>query len=217
LALIARPGVEAWVSPFAVPTVRAMLDAHGTLYAAAAATPGRREYTGRAPAYGIALGDTRVVVRHSRHGGLLAPLTGDLFLPPTRAAREREVATRLAEAGVPTPEVLAYAIYRAGPLVRRADVVTREIEGARDLAAHPATLDAKAAVQALLRALERATAVHPDLNAKNILLADREGVLTAYVIDVDRVVFRSSARGVDQANRSRLRRSIAKLGLGYTV
>jgi 3-deoxy-D-manno-octulosonic acid kinase len=196
------------------------LEEHGTLYGAAAATPDRREYAGRAPAYGIVLGDTRVVVRHSRHGGLLAPLTGDLFLPPTRAPHELTVAFQLAIRGIRTPEVVAFAVYRAGLLLRRADVVTREVPGARDLAEYAATPEANAAVDALLAALARAGAFHPDLNAKNIVLAGtpragKPGALQAYVLDVDRVVFRT--HGVDQANRARLRRSIAKLGLAYRV
>jgi RIO-like serine/threonine protein kinase len=181
------------------------------LYAAAAAQPDRREYRGRGIAYGVALGSISVVVRHSRHGGLLAPLTGDLFLPPTRAPHERDVSVRLIAAGVPTPEVLAFAVYRAGPILRRADVVTREIVGARDLAAHPATPEATAAIETLLSALARAGAKHADLNAKNILLVGN----VAYVIDVDRIVF--AAQGVDAANRARLRRSIAKLGLAYRL
>ena len=196
------------------PVVSSLLG-RGALYAMAASTSGRREYVGRAVAYGIAWDGVRVVVRHSRHGGLFAPLTGDLFLPPTRAPHELAVALRLAASGVRTPEVVAYAVYHAGPGLRRADVVTREIADTRDLAAHPATPDANAAVETLLTALAQAGAVHPDLNAKNILLAERGGELAAYVIDVDRVVFRT--RGADEANRERLRRSIAKLGLAYRI
>ena len=58
-----------------------------SLYAYAATHPARRELRGRGAAYAVPLpdGQTRVVVRHSRHGGLLAPVTGDRFLPPTRA------------------------------------------------------------------------------------------------------------------------------------
>jgi 3-deoxy-D-manno-octulosonic acid kinase len=186
----------------------------GTLYAAAAGMPERREYVGRSVAYGIPLGDGSVVVRHSRHGGLLAPLTRDLFFPPTRAPLELVVALRLAASGVRTPEVVAYAVYRAAAGFRRADVVTREVADARDLATHPATPEATAAVETLLDALARAGAFHADLNAKNILLANQDGVLTAYVLDVDRVVFRTDP---DPANRARLRRSIAKLGLDYEV
>ena len=217
MVLVARPGVEAWVRRFSVPIVQAMLEEHGTLYAAAAATPGRREYVGRAPAYGIAWDDVRVVVRHSRHGGLFAPLTSDLFLPPTRAKREHATAHRLTRRGVPTPAVLGYAIYRAGLVLRRADVVTREVPGARDLAAYPATPEAHAALETLLTRLAAAGAIHRDLNARNILLAEKGGALTAYVIDVDRVVFRYRGHIVDRVNRARLRRSIAKLGLAYRV
>jgi RIO-like serine/threonine protein kinase len=199
---------------FAAPEIRTLLDEHGTLYAAAAAHPDRREYGGRGVAYGVRLAGARVVVRHSRHGGLLAPLTGDLFLPPTRAPHERRSAVRLEERGVPTPEVVAYAVYHVG-LFRRTDVVTREIEGARDLAACEATPEAQAAVERLLAAMAEAGALHPDLNAKNILVAPDGDGLLAYVIDVDRVVFRKG--GVDHANRARLRRSIAKLQLAYRV
>ena len=145
-----------------MPIVQAMLEEHGSLYAAAAATPGRREYVGRAPAYGMAWDDVRVVVRHSRHGGVFAPFTGDLFLPPTRAKCEHATAHRLATLGVPTPAVLGYAVYRAGPVFRRSDVVTREIPGARDLGAHPATPEANAAVETLLARLENAGAIHRD-------------------------------------------------------
>jgi 3-deoxy-D-manno-octulosonic acid kinase len=191
---------------------------HGALYAGAAVSPNRREYRGRGVAYGISMGDARVVVRHSRHGGLLAPVTRDLFLPPTRARHEWTIARRLADAGIPTAEVLAYAVYRDGPLFfQKADIVTREIAGACDLAVSPATPDAHEAVEALLAAMARTGVVHPDLNAKNILLAPEGDGLKAYVIDVDRVVFWRRVHGADRANRSRLRRSIAKLGLGYRV
>ncbi len=108
----------------------------GSLYSYAASHAARRELRGRGKAYAVPLPDgaTRVVVRHSQHGGLLAPVTGDRFLAPTRAPHELIVALDLAAAGVPTPEVIAYATYPAwlGAL-RRADVATREIVGGRDL------------------------------------------------------------------------------------
>jgi 3-deoxy-D-manno-octulosonic acid kinase len=188
---------------------------YGTLYDAARGMPDQREYVGRGVAYGVPLGDGRVVVRHSRHGGLLAPVTRDLFIPPTRAPYELGVSRQLTAAGVPTPEIVAFAVYRALIGFRRADVVTREIAGARDLVEHEATEEASAAVETLLAALQKAGALHRDLNAKNILLAGgANGVLTAYVLDVDRVVFKADP---DQANRARLRRSIEKLGLAFTI
>lgn len=176
--------------------------AEGSLYAYAAAHPRARALTGRGIAYAVPLPDgaTPVVVRHSRHGGLLAGITGDRFLPPTRAPRELEIALRLAAAGVRTPPVAAYAVYPAGVLFRRSDVATREIARGRDLAicflgpleppARPALL---AAVRTLLASLHRAGARHPDLNLKNVLLAPAAaapaGGHDAYVLDVDRITF----------------------------
>jgi len=230
-------GARAVATREAAQAVREALAA-GTLYAYAAreyagGQPGARLLMGRAPAYAVALPGAdgtapRVVVRHSRHGGLLAPLTGDRFLPPTRAPRELSAALRLREMGVPTPEVVAYAVYPAGPLLRRSDVATREIADGHDLAAAlGAEADARGdaaggiargaildAVVALLRALTEAGARHPDLNAKNILLAPGPGSASpvAYVLDVDRVVFETPrSHRVAQANMGRLARSLRKL------
>jgi hypothetical protein len=192
-----------------------------TLYGWAEQHPQRRDYRGRGAVYGAPLPgtSTRVVVRHSRHGGLLAPITRDLFFPPTRAPYELEVALRLREAGVPTPDVLAYAIYPFGPIFRRADVVTREITGARDfgelLLGAPAGAVRRAMLEAvgeLLQTLTRVGARHPDLNVKNVLITiAADGALGAHVLDVDRIVFgtRGDPRTGD-ANLARLTRSMRK-------
>jgi 3-deoxy-D-manno-octulosonic acid kinase len=107
----------------------------GTLYEYAAQHEEARSLSGRGVVYAAPLpnGD-RVVVRHNRHGGLLAPLTGDRFLSPTRAPYELEASLQLIANGVPTPEIIAYAVYRAGPLLRRSDVASREIRDSADLA-----------------------------------------------------------------------------------
>lgn len=164
--------------------------------------------------------ETRVVVRHSRHGGLLAPVTGDRFFPPTRAPHELRTALRLAEAHVPTPEVIAYATYPAGAVFRRSDVATREVVGGKDLAEMLARTDdgearssSLRATAELLRALERAGARHPDLNVMNVLIVATDGLpARALVLDVDRVVFgeRGDAR-IGAANVRRLLRSAHKL------
>lgn len=170
----------------------------GTLYDYAAHHPAARALAGRGVAWAVPLpdGESDVVVRHSRHGGLLAPLTGDRFRAPTRAPHELATALRLTRLGVRTPEVVAYATYPAGAL-RRADVVTREVPGATDLAA--ALLEAPdsearrallAATAELLAGMSAAGARHPDLNLRNVLIApDENGAPEAWVIDVDRVWF----------------------------
>lgn len=186
-----------------------------TLYAWARRQPGAHGFRGRAPAWATRLADgTEIVVRHARHGGLLAPLTRDLFLRPTRAPHELRVALRLADAGIPTPRIEGYALYPAfGPFVR-ADIVTARVNGlpfpeAWEQAADDTARDAIISVVARLLLLMRdARVLHPDLNARNILIAEGQPA-AAVVLDVDRVEFdRASPGMVGDANASRLMQSL---------
>ena len=194
--------------------------AEGSLYEAAARDLAARPLQGRGVAYAVALPvtGTRAVVRHNRHGGALALLTRDLFLPPTRAPHELAVALRLRALGVPTPDVLMYGLSPAPFPFRRADVVTREIDAGRDLAAFMSreTRDderaaAWAATRTLVRAMNDAGVRHHDLNVKNVLLAPSEGGLAAYLLDVDRVTFGGpGSADVGRGNVARLLRSARK-------
>jgi 3-deoxy-D-manno-octulosonic acid kinase len=200
----------------------------GSFYGYAAAQPAARVLRGRGAAYAVPLPDgvTRVVVRRSRHGGLFAPITGDRFFGRTRAPHELDVALRLAHAGVPTPQLLAYAIYPAGPFTSRADVVTREVPDSADLVA---TLASRApgstsrpilrAVAELLAALSRAGARHPDLNMRNVLIAHANaGEIRAMALDVDRVWFDTpGSRHVTERNVRRLARSARKVARRHDV
>ena len=202
-----------------VEDARSML-ADGSLYDAAARDLAARPLQGRGPAYAVALPvtRTRAVVRHNRHGGLFAPLTRDLFLPPTRAPHELAVALRLAALGVPTPDVLMYGLAPAPFPFRRADVVTREIENGRDLSAFMGRditegdrSAAWAATRALVRTMNEAGVRHHDLNVKNVLLAPSDGGFDAYLLDVDRVTFGApGAADIARANVARLLRSARK-------
>jgi len=212
VAVVARAGM--------LDAVRTALKS-GTLYEYAAQHEEARSLAGRGIAYALPFPNgERVVVRHNRHGGLLASLTGDRFLPPTRAPRELAAALRLAREHVPTPEILAYAVYRAGPLFRRSDVVTREVRNGRDLAQllteggdgeRRVALEAAAELIGLLSAVG---ARHHDLNVKNILLANdggRAGRLLAFVLDVDRVEFgRGGDSRITELNLARFARSARK-------
>lgn len=194
---------------------------NGSMYEYAAHHAEARTYQGRGLVYGVPLpgGAARVVIRRSRHGGLLRAITGERFLGRTRAPRELAAAVRLTSAGVPTPEVIAYATYRAGGPFRRADVVTREVPGAMDLGTLLTNyLDAtgkeallQAAVSLLIK-LTRAGARHPDLNVKNILIVPGENEPSeAWLLDVDRVWFDAPGeRRVTEANMRRLTRSLRK-------
>jgi 3-deoxy-D-manno-octulosonic acid kinase len=201
--------------------IRAVLTAT-TLHEWASRTANANQYTGRAPAYGVALpsSGTRVVVRHARHGGLLAPITGDLFAGAGRAPHELAMSARLAAARVPTPAFVGYAVYPATFGLSRIDVLVEEIAGARDLAnivrdggVTPALVDATAQ---LLAALARAGARHEDLNLKNVLISRpalpnaESAEPTAWAIDVDRVSFGHPRVRAMEANLSRLARSARK-------
>lgn len=196
--------------------------AGGTMHEYGAHHPGARTLMGRGIAYAVPLPNdaATVVIRHSRHGGLLAPLTGDRFLGPTRAPAELEIALRLARAGVPTPQIVAYATYPAGRAFQRADVATREVAHSRHLAwaladgPDPACKrELLSATAKLLARLTAAGAHHPDLNLTNVLLArDARGEISALVLDVDRVRFDTpGAPGVTAANLRRFNRSARKL------
>jgi 3-deoxy-D-manno-octulosonic acid kinase len=191
-----------------------------TLHCWASTVPGARAFQGRATAWGATLPgtDTAVVVRHAQHGGLLAPITGDLFLWPGRAPWELEVSERLRAAKVRTPMLVAYVLYPAGFGFCRCDVATARLPDGEDLpaiwraaddAARTAILDA---VGELVRHLGAAGAHHADLNVKNVYLTRGFGPWRAYVLDVDRVRFAApgDAARVTDANLARLTRSLRK-------
>jgi|GEM_PF-226522 len=200
----------------------AIIATHGTWYAWASTQPQTRALRGRAPVYIAHLADaldTSVVIRHVWHGGLLAPLTRDRFRRPTRAPLELLRAVMLRARGVPTPEVMGFALYDAGPGFVRIDVATRYIPDSHDFAAVLANVApditrsaAFDAIALLLHQLSRNGFTHPDLNVKNILLQQTGPTLQASVLDVD--VMRWDAHlpvaVAMRQNTDRLLRSLAK-------
>jgi 3-deoxy-D-manno-octulosonic acid kinase len=159
------------------------------------------------------------LVRRYRHGGALRYLTGDVFVTwPPRPFKELAVTEEARRRGVPTVEILAAGIDRVwGPLYR-GWLMTRELEGARDLWA--VLQEGSGAKAALLRQVARAIQsmhrqgiYHGDLNLKNILIRREDGELKAYIIDFDKAGFFPGGVPAVKARRNlaRLRRSIAKL------
>lgn len=209
---------EAVAVPGLVPLLRDVL-ATGTLYDFARSRPGAAALAGRQPAYAIptSIDDGMMVVRHNRHGGALARLTGDRFLHPTRAPHELDVSAALTEAGVPTPHLLAYVIY-GRRLAARSDVATRMAAPAADLAAvlaageEPARTQALDLTATLVAQLSRAGARHADLNAKNVLIGSAApgADVCALVLDVDRVTLGWTATDALAHNLRRLDRSLRK-------
>jgi len=184
----------------------------------AARQPLREEMRGRGVIYSADLPTTPatpVVVRRNRHGGLLRGVTGEYFLTPTRAPLEVATSLRLAAGGIPTPEVVSYAIYPAAGIFARSDVMTRRLPDGDDFPAawknaHRAERNSMlAAVARLLKALACAGAWHADLNLKNIYIAGTGTEQTAYLLDVDRVTF-PEGRDIAGRNFKRLARSARK-------
>jgi hypothetical protein len=191
------------------------------LYEYAARQPDAVPLVGRAPVFAVNLPGScgRVVVRHNMRGGWMARISKDLFLLPTRGFRELIASLRLRASGVSTPEVIAYVSYPESWILRRSDVATREVANGHDASValakvtdHDHRVMVLDAIAALLRALSRAGAHHPDLNLKNVLLTAGQGEgLDAYVLDVDRVHFSSPGSPlVAKANLDRLIRSLRK-------
>jgi hypothetical protein len=196
------------------------ITADGELIRFAASVRGARALQGRQTAYAVPVGSTGIngVVRRNHHGGLFRNLTGDLFLWPTRAPKELEISGALARMSIPTPAVLAFAIYRhdVGAV---ADVVTEEVPdsvdfGALLLATQPDSEDRRKGWNATRRLLKRLASHgirHHDLNVKNVLLRrTADDLFAGYVLDVDRVEFDCTRRDAYAGNRARLRRSVEK-------
>ncbi|MDD2897404.1 MAG: lipopolysaccharide kinase InaA family protein [Desulfuromonadaceae bacterium] len=210
-------GFQAVAQEWTVSAVGTALSA-GTLHEWAALQDSKEEMRGRGVIYSVVLPTNppmSVVVRRNRHGGLFGALTGEYFLTPTRAPLELQISLRLAAAGIPTPEVIAYAVYPVGGIFARSDVVTRRLPPGGDLPEvwrHASDADREvllSAVASLLHSLAAAGAWHADLNLKNLYIAGNGSALTVYLLDVDRVTFPGDG-DVYARNLQRLIRSARK-------
>jgi tRNA A-37 threonylcarbamoyl transferase component Bud32 len=166
------------------------------------------------------------VVRHYRRGGLIRHLLADRYLGAERFFREVRVAELARAQGVSTAEVLALRTEERAWGLYAADLVTREIEGATDLAAYLDSLgqageagprfgkrEVTRSVASLLRSMHRAGICHADLNLRNILLQGDGNEVRSFVIDLDkaRVLSHMPVRS-RVGNLVRLYRSAEKLG-----
>lgn len=168
----------------------------------------------------------------------MGPLLGDRYLKvgTPRPMRELLASGEVARRGVPTPTVVACAVYPSGPFYR-GDLVTEHVTDSADLAEvvfGPAPSDAGAVVPIgsppaaprvrehvlhragrFVRGLGQAGIRHGDLNAKNLLLAHREAPEgpTVLLLDLDRCVLVDGPLGDGGAGMyARLGRSLRKLG-----
>ena len=173
---------------------------------------------GRGAAWFIDCGELHWVLRHSRRGGLLAPLTGDRYVwagePRVRTFAEWRLLHALTERGLPVPRPIAAHYARCG-LIYRCDLITERIRDARPLSAalaqRPLPQAAWREVGAVIARLHRAGADHADLNAHNVLCGgESERGVAISVIDFDRSRLRQPGAW-QQGNLARLKRSLAKI------
>lgn len=187
---------------YALPRVAAAAEAAiaaaGSLYAYVLAHPDRQPLpSGRGPIFRVPTAPGDWVVRRYRRGGWMRPL-GDRYLRVgrPRPLAELETSVQVRSRGVPTPEVLAAAVYPAGPCYR-GDLVTAYVPESYDLATllfgeSPLEGEERAAAWAatgrLLRWLYSLGVIHRDLNLGNILLECCTRPPRPYVLDLDRCI-----------------------------
>lgn len=173
---------------------------------------------GRGAAWFIDCGERQWVLRHSRRGGLLAPLTGDRYLwmseSRVRTFAEWRLLHVLAGRGLPVPKPVA-ARYHRSACVYRCDLITERIQNSwplsAALAARALPQEVWGEVGTVIAQLHRAGADHADLNAHNVLCgndAAHPGCIS--IIDFDRGRLRAPGAW-QQSNLARLRRSLEKI------
>jgi 3-deoxy-D-manno-octulosonic acid kinase len=134
---------------------------------------------------------------------------------------EALMSEKLQSLGIPTPRVMAAAVYLSGPFYR-GDIVTELVPGGVDLgdylfgeggasASEEERTGALREAVALIDRLAGAGVAHPDLNVKNFLLEVGPSSKKLYLLDLDRAATTSgSVRTLRRSMLGRLRRSILK-------
>jgi tRNA A-37 threonylcarbamoyl transferase component Bud32 len=173
-------------------------------------------------------GEARAVVRHYVHGGLLRKVTGSRYAGSERFFEEIRVSEHLRASGVNTPEVLGLFIQTGKLGFCRGALVTRMVEGGKDLleflqsdegisqVADPVSKRAliRSAAQQTRR-MHDAGVCHADLHIKNLLLAPDGRI---FILDLDRAsIRRKLGRTRRLANLIRLGRSLEKTGVDSVV
>ena len=169
----------------------------------------------------------RWVVRHYRRGGAVARYLDDRYLAggDSRPIREFKASVEARSRGVPTPAVVAGAVYTTG-MFYRADIVTEFIPDAETLAdllfgGSDGPIDVERMLHIagkLVRRLEDTHVLHPDVSAGNILVHDHRGAAEAHVIDLDRCnVLTRATPALTRFMRDRLERSLRKLSALHAV
>jgi 3-deoxy-D-manno-octulosonic acid kinase len=196
--VVRGPEGIAWTRPEARAWVSEVLASGRTLHAAAREDGyGDDLAGGRGPTPLVRSREAVWVVRHGFRGGLVARLLEDrhLRLGPPRPFREAAASEAVRRSGIPTPRVVAAAVYPAGPFYR-GDVMTELVPAARNLAeilfGETRSRDPALRKRLLREAgdvpgrLARAAVRHPDLNVTNLLVPREDEEPRIVLLDLDR-------------------------------
>lgn len=218
---ISGPGGQAFTREETASWVRGVLDRGHTLYEAAQEA-GEVRLQGRLPVPVVPVAGRPRVVRHYHRGGAVARVLGDRYLRTgvPRPLGELRASEEARARGIPTPRVVAGAIYPSG-LVYRGDLVTDYVPRSKDLARilFGGEVDPPVPPAPALRATGRLLATmaaqglrHPDVNARNVLLTADEEEPLAWILDLDRCALSPGGSAVEvEPMKSRLLRSLAKI------
>jgi serine/threonine protein kinase len=180
------------------------------------------------------LTNEKIIIRHSRHGGLFGYIAGDIYCKENRFLNELIASETAIKKGVNTAEIIAVIRHRAFGPFYRFEVLSKEISNSLDLIellTNPPLLplftkgggrggikfsDRKNIIEVVAQAIKKmhdAGLYHTDLHLKNILIQHTsDNDLKAYIIDMDKTkrmdVVSTRLR---MRNLSRLDRSVEKL------
>jgi 3-deoxy-D-manno-octulosonic acid kinase len=154
-----------------------------------------------------------LALRHYRRGGLISKWVSDRYLwlglSRSRPWREYSLLLTLHGMGLPVPRPVAARCERDG-LFYRADLITERLPGVTLAAALSSSILPTMVLQAVgacIRRFHDAGVYHADLNARNILLTEEQGVA---LLDFDRGRLRKDDGSWRGKNLARLHRSLSK-------
>jgi hypothetical protein len=230
--IVEHPGARVLARPESVAWVRFVLEGGQSLHQAAGGDRSAVTLEGRYPVYIIPakvpssypVDEERWAVRHYARGGRASKVLVDRYIRVggVRPYQETEASEAARARGIPTPRVMAAALYPDG-VFYRADLVTAFVPNSSDLVetlfdmkrmgagGSADRLDALAAAGGLIRDMAAAGIRHRDMNARNVLLEWKGATPRAHLLDLDRCRVASTHRPISTAAmHQRLLRSLRK-------
>jgi len=178
---------------------------------------------GRIAVYAGQLADRQVLLKRLSHGGLLAPVTQDIFLSPDRLLDTIKTTDYLLEHSILTPEII-FVAWQPGKIGIRCESAVEYIPDSIDASEYffnkdnslpENSSDIAAGIGNLVHQLHDLDFLHPDLNLMNFLIARGNNIL---LLDLDKASPPSNklTRLQKQRNFARLIRSVRKQGNNYS-